>query len=347
MPDTTAPQSSQPGGRNTRLVIGVCADGIALVRRDGWFGHSWRVLADSALMPDRPSEKTGETGKTNNAANDSNALPQPDHAAAHLPGGSNTQAQAQQSALGVAPQHEVGLLGSALATALEQNGCQRMKTDMVLADGWARYFMVAPPKNVSSMADCQAAAAMRFHQLYGESPLDWQIDAQWDTDNAFLACALPNNLLLGLQQACSTQKLRLLSITPYFIACWNRWCRTLDGNAWFGVVNAGYLTLAAIENGRLHALRRSPFADENWHDKQYLPTLLAREALRLNLSLPARLQLCGKLPDNRASETMGQLECRRLDAGLPPLTGVGTAGTAGTISSQLVLATLASSGARQ
>jgi hypothetical protein len=337
MPDTMTPPLSQPASRNTRLVIGVCADGIALVRRDGWFGHSWRVLADHLLTPDRASEKTG---KSDNAGSGS-ALPEQDHAGAHLQGGSNTQAQAQQSALGVAPQHEVGLLGSALTTALAENGCQRMKTDLVLADGWARYFMVAPPKNVSNMADCQAAAAMRFHQLYGESPLDWQIDAQWDTDNAFLACALPNNLLLGLQQACSTQKLRLLSITPYFIACWNHWCRTLDGAAWFGVVNAGYLTLAAIENGRLHALRRSPFADENWHDKQYLPTLLAREALRLNLSLPARLQLCGKLPEGRASETMGQLECRRLDAGQQPLSGTGTAGP---LSSQLILA---SSGARQ
>ena len=329
MPDS-APSQPARAGFNSRLAIGVSADGVALVRRDGWLSHSWQLLADQPLPPVDAITKpaTGHSGAQ-----------APANESGRAGGGSNSQAEAQQSALGVAPAHEVQLLSMALESALQQGHCSKLAADIILADGWARYFMVAPPKNIGSMSDCQAAAAMRFHQLFGESGSDWQIHAEWDASAPFLACALPNNLLSGLQLACAGQKLRLHSITPHFIACWNHWSRQLQADSWFGVVNGGSLMLAAIENGRLQALRRSPFLLQHWQDKQYLPTLLQREALRLNLAMPVCLQLCGSLPqDSRAVETMGQLECKRLDAGQVALPLQG--GCSDAISSQLLLALL-------
>lgn len=313
-------------GPGSRLQIGLSPDGVALVRRDGWFSKRWHVLSDQPLHA-----QTADTGPE--ASGSGKAGPQ--SGATSGQSGSNSAAEARQSASGVAPAHEVELLCHTLQQALQATACSKLTSDIILADGWARYFMVAPPKNVANMTDCRAAASMRFHQLYGESASDWQIHAEWDVNHPFLACALPNKLLTQIAQSAETQQLSLASITPFFIACWNRWCKNLQANAWFGVINAGFLTLAAIENGRLQAVRRSPFLPANWHDKQYLPTLLQREALRLNLAMPAVLQLCGNLPDARASEIMGTLECRRLDASL-----MLEAGAHGAVSSQLTLAML-------
>ena len=315
-------------GLSSRLVIGLSPDGVALVRRDGWFSKRWHVLTDQPLHAMNTENGPGASGANAGKAG-------PESAATSAQSGSNSAAEARQSASGVAPAHEVELLCHTLQQALQASGCTKLTSDIILADGWARYFMVAPPKNVANMVDCRAAASMRFHQLYGESPSDWQIHAEWDVNHPFLACALPNKLLAQIEQSISLQKLDLASVTPFFIACWNRWCKNLQDNAWFGVVNAGFLTLAAIENGRLQAVRRSPFLPANWHDKQYLPTLLQRDALRLNLSMPAALQLCGNLPETRASEIMGTLECRRLDAGLIRQDNAQHAG-----SSQLTLAML-------
>lgn len=298
-------------GPGSRLIIGLSPDGVALVRRDGWFSKRWHVLADHPLHATGTSVSAALAAP---AAASAKAGKGAESGGNQAQSGSNSAAEARQSASGVAPAHEVELLCHTLQMSLQESGCSKLATDIILADGWARYFMVAPPKNVSNMVDCRAAASMRFHQLYGESGSDWQIHAEWDVIHPFLACALPNKLLSHIEQSVVTQKLSLASVAPFFIACWNRWCKNLQGNVWFGVVNTGFLTLAAINDGRLQAVRRSPFLPANWHDKQYLPTLLQREALRLNLPMPATLQLCGNLPDTRASEIMGSLECRRLDA---------------------------------
>jgi hypothetical protein len=215
---------------------------------------------------------------------------------------------------------------ASLQTELKQAAFSKLATRIILDDSWVRYFMVAPPKNASSMDDCSAAVNMKFNHLYGESPQTWQINAAWDAKESFLACALPRSLLTALQQAAQVQKLNLLHITPHFIACWNKWqSEQKNGNAWFGVVHGGQLSLGAIHQGRLKSIRRSRFTNSHWEDKQYLPTHLQREALRLSLPIPSQLVLCGDMPNSghknansNAKEMMGALECKWFNITQPP-----------------------------
>lgn len=207
------------------------------------------------------------------------------------------------------------LLTIALTQQLEQVHAQKLPITLILADAWVRYFLVTPPKNIHNLSDCQAAANLRFASLYGEAALDWQINAHWDTRQAFLACALPHPLLNLIKQVAAKQKSTLIGITPHFIANWNQWAKLIHGNAWFAQVHNKQLTLAAMEQGHLRALRHTYFSPAQWEDKTWLPGFLQREALRLGLSMPDQLQLCGDLPGSWAKESMGPLECQRLDAG--------------------------------
>ncbi len=203
----------------------------------------------------------------------------------------------------------------ALTQQLELVRAQKLPLTVILADDWVRYFLVAPPKNINSLGDCQAAANLRFASLYGEAAIDWQINAHWHTQQTFLACAVPHTLLNLIKQVASKQKSALIGITPQFIANWNQWAKLLNGNAWYAQVHGKQITLAALEKGRLCALRHSHFNPDQWEDANWLPEYLQREALRLGLFMPTQLQLCGDIPVNWAKHSMGQLECWRLDAG--------------------------------
>ncbi len=208
-------------------------------------------------------------------------------------------------------------LAETLQNGFTQAGCGKLPADLILDDAWVRYFMVSPPKNASNIGDCHAAAHRQFNHLYGEAPQTWQINAAWDAQHPFLACAIPRPVLKAVEQTAQNHKIRLLRMTPHFIACWNKWP---IGQGWFGLVHGGQLNLAAIDQGRLKALRQSPFTLAHWQDKQYLPTHLEREALRLGIKMPTQLALHGQLPGNNAKEMLGNLTCRRIGITNPPWT---------------------------
>lgn len=190
----------------------------------------------------------------------------------------------------------IELLVLQLMRMLEESDSSGHSTHIVIDDRLTRLFMVTPPQNTTSLRDCRAAAAMRFQELYGEPPGQWQIDADWDARQPFLACALPAALPPLLEQAAQEHGLKLLSVAPQFIAAWNRWHAQLDGAAWFGLAHGDQLSLGVVDNRRLRAVRHMPVAEGAWQDAQntrWLSELLQREALRLSLAPPNSLQLCG------------------------------------------------------
>lgn len=208
----------------------------------------------------------------------------------------------------------------ALRRALTDANIVGVKTSVTLADDWVRLFIVAPPQNTTRRADCNAAAAMRFQALYGESPADWQIDAEWDARQPFLACAMPRSLLTMLQQLAVEYRLPLIAIAPHFVAAWNRWHAKLKASAWFGVAHEHGLTLGVTHSQRLVAVRAAAVPDCGWQDKEWLSEHVRREALRLDVPMPTQLQLCGALPGQWATQTIGALQCLRVDATQSPVT---------------------------
>jgi hypothetical protein len=208
-----------------------------------------------------------------------------------------------------------------LQAQLAQTDLGKLPLTIILDDRWVRYFMVTPPKNLSHFDDCAAATRMRFHSLYGEAPDGWQIEAVYSPNLPFLACALPKTLLHSLQKIAHEQKSPLLGVAPHFITCFNRWRSALNGQAWFALAHQDTLTLAAIEQGRLRALRSSRLAESDWLDLPAVAEHVQREALRLNLAMPNRLQLCGNIPGNWARHSAGSLTLERLDGAARPGSG--------------------------
>ncbi|WP_426111098.1 hypothetical protein [Massilia sp. PWRC2] len=168
---------------------------------------------------------------------------------------------------------------------------------VVLADDLVRLWHVTPPAGCSRLADLQAAAALRFQQLYGEPAASWQLSADWQLDRPFLAAAAPRPLLASVQQAGAAHAMTVLEVAPQFVVMLNRWRASLAPGDWFGVVHDGVLTLGVCDGnggGALLALRA--LASGAHPNGAALREQVAREALRLNLPAPARLRLCGSVP---------------------------------------------------
>jgi hypothetical protein len=201
-------------------------------------------------------------------------------------------------------------IGAAVRQLLADANCAGWNATVVLADELARLWQVSPPADSARLADLEAAAALRFQALYGEPAANWQIAAGWDAGQPFLAAAMPRHLLALLQHAAAEQQVTLVEIVPQFVAGWNQWRGALKSDAWYGLVQQGVLTLGAVDGASVRAVRAAALPDGANLD--WLARHVAREALRLNLPVPARVQLSGSAPAAWNSSTGGALACSLL-----------------------------------
>ncbi|RSZ57128.1 hypothetical protein HF313_10460 [Massilia atriviolacea] len=185
---------------------------------------------------------------------------------------------------------------ASIAATLRQllDGCASWPVSIVLADELARIWQVTPPAGSARLADLEAAAALRFQTLFGEPAGAWQLAAGWDAARPFLVAALPRQLLASIGQVCAAQRTPLVALAPQFVAGFNQWRASLKAGAWYGLVQQRVLTMAAIEDGAIRAVRAAALPDGA--DCDWLAAHVAREALRLNLSVPARLSVSGHAP---------------------------------------------------
>ena len=204
-------------------------------------------------------------------------------------------------------------LAGALAALLDGQGVRGWPVSFVVADDLARLWEVTPPPASARLADLQAAAALRFATLFGESPSAWQLDAAWDAVHGFVAAALPRGLLALLCDGADAQGLHVVGIVPQFVAGWNQWRGALKPGVWYGQVQGGVLTLGVTEQARLRAVRA--VAVPEGADAAWLGQHLAREALRLECPLPSRIALAGQLPPAwRHAASAGPVVCATLAA---------------------------------
>jgi hypothetical protein len=196
-------------------------------------------------------------------------------------------------------------LRALFADAAPNVGPRGWPLTVVLSDELVRLWQVAPPAGATRMGDLQAAATLRFQHLFGAAAAEWRISADWDARAPFLAAAAPNALLAGLNEAAREHGVHLVEVSPQFVAALNAWRRERRSGAWFGLVHGGVLSLAAYEGRQLAAVRSAPVppaADRDW-----LEAHVAREALRVGIGRPERLQLCGAAPGDWAS-SLGRLK---------------------------------------
>lgn len=192
-------------------------------------------------------------------------------------------------------------VGVALAMLLGEPAVAGLPLTIVLSDELVRLWQVTPPEGASRMADLQGAAALRHQALFGGvgAAGGWTIQADWHATQPFLAAAVPQALLAALAAGARDARLHLVEVVPQFVAVLNQYRTQLRPGAWFGLVHGGVLSVAAFDGKRLAAVRTTPIppgADRDW-----LEGHVAREALRVGLSRPERLQVCGPAPTGWAS----------------------------------------------
>lgn len=200
-----------------------------------------------------------------------------------------------------------------LGVLLKDVDCSRMPARIVLSDSWVRRWMVVPPQNATSLADCRAAASVRFQALFGDAMSDWHLAADWDARQPFLACAIPRTLLTALQQVASEHRLVLLEVAPHFVAAWNSWRKHLQEGIWFGVLHQKVLTFAVLGKNGPEFVRDVALPDEAMRDQHRVPEILAREALRLNVPMPPEIRLCGQIPAHWVMQKIANLNFVQLD----------------------------------
>lgn len=220
-------------------------------------------------------------------------------------------------------EHPHDAIAQALRALLGELELGGWPVSFVLADDLTRLWHVTPPAGAARMADIEAAAALRFQTLYGESPTAWQISADWNARKPFFAAAVPRTLLAELRLVAQEYKLSVVAIEPHFVSAWNRWHGALKPDAWFGLVHEHLLTVAVIASGAdlgahgghagvraIRALPVPPGADQHW-----LTQALTREALLQNMAAPAQLQVCGTLPEAwmRAAGNPALIPCVALE----------------------------------
>lgn len=195
------------------------------------------------------------------------------------------------------PEHfSVDSLSVKLDKALSQIDFPGVRAKIVLADDMVRYFMVTPPSNTARLEDCKAAAQMRFQTLHGESAANWQLEADWNCFDPFLVCAVSKALLEAVQHVTSRYRVSVVCLVPNYIFSWNQSCKKHPARAWFGTVSDGVLTIGVRDNRTLRAVLTTHFL--HIPDAQWLETHLLREALRLSVSPPEEIQLCGAIPES-------------------------------------------------
>ena len=204
-------------------------------------------------------------------------------------------------------------LQAALGGLLDDDKLATLPARIVVADSWARFWMVVPPGNAASIADCESAAMARFMALFGDSPLEWEISADYDARQPYLACAIPRWLISTLKQISQERSLALLSVAPQFVVAWNAWCRKIGPDDWFGVMHENRMTYAVAGEKGPAAVGAVNLPPQAIADQERLHEILLRDALRLNVPAPQVLKLCGRVPLHWVMQQIGTLNFDRLD----------------------------------
>ena len=139
-------------------------------------------------------------------------------------------------------------IATLLNTLLTDYPCRGLPVHVTLSDEWGHLFMVTPPQNATRLSDLRAAAAMRFSSLYGNpdsaDESDWVIEADWQSQHAFLACALPRFLLTALHQFALRYHTTLITIVPQSVLCLNQAGLRDPVGVWYGIMQEHSITIA-------------------------------------------------------------------------------------------------------
>ena len=184
---------------------------------------------------------------------------------------------------------------AALGALLQRHPAPGSALEVLVADLWVPSASVQAPVNAASLADLQAAVALRLRTVT-DTATGWELASEPRVGGRFVASALRSGVLDMLHQQCEQHGLHLVSVQPLFAAVWNHWSGALAPGEWLGICSAGVLTLCVAPQWHMEQLRRLEFTPAQGQAPGWPGDAVQRESLRLGVVPPAALALCGEVP---------------------------------------------------
>lgn len=79
--------------------------------------------------------------------------------------------------------------------------------DVIAGNDVALHWLQAPPASAASFYELRLVAQARCAQLYGGAPGDWKVGADWHATRPFVCAALPQDVILSIEQRLAEFKL--------------------------------------------------------------------------------------------------------------------------------------------
>lgn len=154
------------------------------------------------------------------------------------------------------------------------------RADIIVADGWVRYLLVAWPASLGQADEQEGYARLKLKETFGADVARWplRLTPPRRGEECGLACALPPPLLETLTAWADGRGTRLGRIRPAWIASLQDQRRHLDNNGGLALASDDRLTIGLWTHRGWRALRSLPFGGATsaielarWFDALDLP----------------------------------------------------------------------------
>ena len=179
-----------------------------------------------------------------------------------------------------------------LSGIVTEHGLQSSTASLVISDALMRQWLVEPPSNVSSLDDLRAAAASRFQSIFGESPVQWEIRADWQSARPFLAAGLPQVYVQALNTSLNACRLQAESICQQTVVALNRWGSRLSAGSWLVLYQDGRATILVLDGqAALAGLRQVQCGPQEIANESSFTQFLQLQAMLMGVPLPPIIQI--------------------------------------------------------
>jgi hypothetical protein len=172
---------------------------------------------------------------------------------------------------------------------------KNLEIKVVLSERFVRWQLLPWRAELSSLAEIQAYAEVRFRETFGKLAEGWNIlPVALSPGRTAPACAVDQALLTALVDTCKEHGADLECVAPYFSSAFDTWRARLSGSTlWFGTVEQDICTLALIQDGNWTALQTQRSVS-NW--RGVLPAMVTQIGIASALEGPiAPIYLAGTL----------------------------------------------------
>jgi hypothetical protein len=125
--------------------------------------------------------------------------------------------------------------------------------DVIAGNDIAVHWLQTPPSSASSLEELRLVASARCVHLFGGTPQDWWIAADWDAVQPFACAALPTTKVAPLQNRLAASGIQAQWYTNWGVACAAK-RNTFSSEGWSALRSPSRLLLWHCRKGRLDCL---------------------------------------------------------------------------------------------